>query len=1371
MEDFTWLDAQLSQIQQTRTTTTNNLANNLLRPPSDVSKTSTFSHLFDAQITASSHALLEIFPLLPSIKSTTIIDTNVVATTSGVGETSVYDQQKSTLQNGKSGREGGVSTTLDFLPGGMNQQATASTALLSTIPNTTTKLTATDRLALSTTLTDTAKETLAQEGRAPGLDTSMTLNDEKAFLTAGRAAAPEEEILEATCNAPDLLGQYNDAITDPNFNDQVHAKIRDGHGKSNANKATNTAAFANIFADIDEEHYLLGDSSEEDSSDDDELDNEQKEQEKQQQEQQQEQENEIILDTATLTTTTPTDMDDIETLIAESQLRLSTKRDPRNKKRLSWAKTASIPGNFYDYVPRETMAMQYPFELDEFQKQAVLHLERGEYVFVAAHTSAGKTVVAEYAIALAFKHKTRVIYTSPIKALSNQKFREFLLKFDDVGIITGDVSVNPDATCLVMTTEILRSMLYRGADIVRDIEWVVFDEVHYVNDSERGVVWEEVIIMLPEHVNMIFLSATTPNMVEFSEWIGRTKEKEVFVISTYKRPVPLEHYVYYDKKKYLVMDAGGSFLNSAYKKVNALVTGKEDKSTKADKKKKKPTGKKTQPKQKRQKRNAGKSDWTGLVKHLTTENLLPCVVFSFSKKVCMGSARLLLTEDLTSSTEKSNIHVFCKKAIGRLNEIDRNLPQVDLVCQLLKKGVGVHTGGLLPIVKEMVEILFGRGLVKILFATETFAMGVNMPARCVVFNGCRKHDGVSFRDLLPGEYTQMSGRAGRRGLDTVGTVLVTAWGDKLPEVTDLHRMLKGKATKLSSQFRLTYTMILILLRVEEMSVEEMIKRSFTEFNTQNLLGSKNLPSLREKINKCLTKLKSKEEKKAMEDNMGCTLCDDNCDIHGFDVLLRNETHLNTKLCALLGIGKKRTIKQISKYENILFPPGRLLSIRCAIPGGKMMLSNSLSIVIKTSGETMTVVALCPNDMIVPEHAEVVIIGAENNQNDVDALEKDTNTTNSKSAFMPGTYRKLQNNAISGGNVLLVMLELPYTKIVRICDTSFDVQSILPKTKPKKKIIGSRSSFGSSSSKNKKINTPFENAIYDESNSSAIESIGKYLTSFNSERLPSPSFDVTQLGVSDMSMVEIIEEMQTIRTCIEHHSCHGCIRCNEKRKPIERISLLRDKLKHIDHVLSNENLSLFPDFNNKLNVLKQLEYTSSQDAVVQLKGRVACEVNTCDALILTELVFENVLEPLNVEECVALLSAFVFQQRGVESDPNLSQNLFDAKFKLETITKNLCAVQMSNGLELDPYEYLEDNLNFGLMHVVYEWSRGVPFSSICELTLVEEGTIVRCITRLDETLREVRNIARIIGDPVLYHKMEEASSKIKRDIVFATSLYL
>ena len=190
------------------------------------------------------------------------------------------------------------------------------------------------------------------------------------------------------------------------------------------------------------------------------------------------------------------------------------------------------------------MAFQWPFELDTFQKQAVLKLEQAESVFVAAHTSAGKTVVAEYAIALSQKHMTRTIYTSPIKALSNQKFRDFKDTFNDVGLVTGDIQINPAATCLIMTTEILRSMLYNGSDIIRDLEWVVFDEVHYINDPERGVVWEEVLILLPEHVGIIMLSATVPNTLEFADWVGRTKKKKIWVISTPKRPVPLEHYLY-----------------------------------------------------------------------------------------------------------------------------------------------------------------------------------------------------------------------------------------------------------------------------------------------------------------------------------------------------------------------------------------------------------------------------------------------------------------------------------------------------------------------------------------------------------------------------------------------------------------------------------------------------------------------------------------------------------------------------------------------------------------------------------------------------------------------------------------------------------
>ncbi len=236
-----------------------------------------------------------------------------------------------------------------------------------------------------------------------------------------------------------------------------------------------------------------------------------------------------------------------------------------------WAHIIDVNLDFPEFstlVP--DLAIEFPFELDVFQKRAVYHLEQNESIFVAAHTSAGKTVVAEYAIGLAMKHMTRAIYTSPIKALSNQKFRDFKEKFEDVGILTGDVQIRPEAACLVMTTEILRSMLYRGADMIRDVEFVIFDEVHYINDLERGVVWEEVIIMLPAHVTLILLSATVPNTKEFASWVGRTKQKDMYVISTLKRPVPLEHHLFVERDVHLIVDGSKKFLPNGYKKAKEI---------------------------------------------------------------------------------------------------------------------------------------------------------------------------------------------------------------------------------------------------------------------------------------------------------------------------------------------------------------------------------------------------------------------------------------------------------------------------------------------------------------------------------------------------------------------------------------------------------------------------------------------------------------------------------------------------------------------------------------------------------------------------------------------------------------------------------
>ena len=563
-------------------------------------------------------------------------------------------------------------------------------------------------------------------------------------------------------------------------------------------------------------------------------------------------------------------------LAPHGTLKASSARDQGRE----WAHVVDVNKdipNFSDLVP--DMARTWPFELDTFQKEAVYHLESGDSVFVAAHTSAGKTVVAEYAIALAAKHMTKTIYTSPIKALSNQKFRDFKQQFDDVGILTGDVQINPEASCLIMTTEILRSMLYRGADLIRDVEFVVFDEVHYLNDQERGVVWEEVIIMLPDHINLILLSATIPNTKEFASWVGRTKKKNIYVISTSKRPVPLEHYLWAGKDMHKIVNSDRKFIDNGWKAANDILSGldkiKEQRAIEASAASSRGGGsapnrgtrggqqqrggnQRGGPQQRgrggppanrgqgniaRTGRGGGRTTaaqdrtiWVSLVDHLKKENLLPASIFVFSKKRCEENADSLGKKDFCTAAEKSSIHMTIERSIARLRPEDRQLPQIGRLRDMLERGVAVHHAGLLPIVKEIVEILFAQALVKVLFATETFAMGLNLPTRTVVFSGYRKHDGHEFRNLNPGEYTQMAGRAGRRGLDTVGTVVIVAAGrTDAPPASELRAMILGQPMKLRSQFRLHYNMILNLMRVEALKIEEMIKRSFSENATQALL--------------------------------------------------------------------------------------------------------------------------------------------------------------------------------------------------------------------------------------------------------------------------------------------------------------------------------------------------------------------------------------------------------------------------------------------------------------------------------------------------------------------------------------------------------
>lgn len=466
-----------------------------------------------------------------------------------------------------------------------------------------------------------------------------------------------------------------------------------------------------------------------------------------------------------------------------------------------------IPNDYQSIVDESVLNIN--FDPDIFQKQAFYFLSKKESVFVSAHTSSGKTLVAEYAIGLSLKNSTRVIYTSPIKALSNQKFYDFKQKFPDVGLITGDIQVNPTAKCLIMTTEILRNLIYKNSDILNNTEYVVFDEVHYINDQDRGVVWEECIIMLPRHISLVMLSATIPNSFEFSEWVGRVKESCIYVISTNKRAVPLEFAIYCDASVYSIDQQKKDIKKISNLPADLPVFNKNIKSI-------------------------NRFRINDLGNFVMNRRLVPSIFFAFSKKTCDEYGKSLQLLDFTTSEEKTLISNFLDIALSNLREEDRNLPQIRSMKDQVYRGIAVHHGALLPFVKECVEILFSENLIKILVATETFAMGVNMPAKSCVFLNITKIDNGSFRYLNTGEFIQMSGRAGRRGMDKVGTVLIA--DKRTPDLSAIRKVIEGTPTDLDSKFKLSFSLIL-MATITNVEVEELMRRSFKEHGPQKTFKS------------------------------------------------------------------------------------------------------------------------------------------------------------------------------------------------------------------------------------------------------------------------------------------------------------------------------------------------------------------------------------------------------------------------------------------------------------------------------------------------------------------------------------------------------
>ncbi|XP_015585297.1 exosome RNA helicase MTR4 [Cephus cinctus] len=919
-----------------------------------------------------------------------------------------------------------------------------------------------------------------------------------------------------------------------------------------------------------------------------------------------------------------------------------------------------------EYIPLENKsikpAKEYKFVLDPFQKEAILCIENNQSVLVSAHTSAGKTVVAEYAIASSLRDKQRVIYTTPIKALSNQKYREFFEEFKDVGLITGDVTINPTASVLIMTTEILRNMLYRGSEVMREVGWVIFDEIHYMRDKERGVVWEETLILLPDNVHYVFLSATIPNARQFAEWVSHLHRQPCHVVYTDYRPTPLQHYIFPvgGDGIHLVVDEAGQFKEENFNRAMACLQMGD--AAKGDTKGRKGGLKGT---------NAGQSNIFKMVKMIMERNFAPVIIFSFSKKDCEIYAMQMAKLDLNTIEEKKLVDEVFENAMDVLSEEDRRLPQVENVLPLLRRGIGIHHGGLLPILKETVEILFGEGLIKALFATETFAMGLNMPARTVLFTAPRKFDGRDFRWITSGEYIQMSGRAGRRGIDEKGIVILMI--DERVSPTVGKDIVQGKPDPINSAFHLTYNMVLNLLRVEEINPEYMLERSFYQFQNQA-----SIPELYNKVKNLEAEYEAIQIEKFQ-------------DISSYHDIREQLDKLSIEFRSFL-----------TKPDYLLpfLQPGRMVKVKNESD------TFDWGIIVNFKKKT-------PKN---PMLEKTVIV--------VDIL---LHISSDSTEGSPIPCRPGEDGDVEVVPVLHTLLSeisslrVYYPKDLRPSDNRRSVLKTIQEVK-----------------KRFPDGPPLLNPI-------------------------------TDMKIEDSAFKDIVKRIEVLEERLFAHPLHKNPQLNElytqfirKEELGTQLKQAKTELKQAKSVLQMEELKC------RKRVLRRMAYCTAAD-VIELKGRVACELNGADELLMTEMIFNGLFNALSVPQMVALISCFVCDEKSNEM-PRSTEELSGPLRQMQDLARRIAKVSTDAKLELDEAAYV-DKFKPYLMDVMYAWCKGASFLQICKMTDIFEGSIIRCMRRLEEVLRQLCQAAKNIGNTDLENKFSEAIKIIKRDIVFAASLYL
>ncbi|KAK7272835.1 hypothetical protein RIF29_13875 [Crotalaria pallida] len=930
-------------------------------------------------------------------------------------------------------------------------------------------------------------------------------------------------------------------------------------------------------------------------------------------------------------------------------------------------------------------AKKFPFPLDPFQSQAIACLENAQSVMVSAHTSAGKTVVASYAIAMSLRNGQRVIYTSPIKALSNQKYRDFKEEFSDVGLMTGDVTIEPNASCLVMTTEIWRSMQYNGSPVTREVAWIIFDEVHYMRDRERGVVWEESIVMSPKNSRFVFLSATVPNAKEFADWVAKVHQQPCHIVYTDYRPTPLQHYLFPSGGDglYLVVDEKGKFREDSFQKaLNALVPIGE--------------GDKKRENTKWQKglvlgRGGEESDIFKMVKMIIQRQYDPVILFSFSKRECEFLAMQMAKMDLNGDDEKDNIEKIFWSAMDMLSDDDKKLPQVSNILPLLKRGIGVHHSGLLPILKEVIEILFQEGLIKCLFATETFSIGLNMPAKTVVFTNVRKFDGDKFRWISSGEYIQMSGRAGRRGIDERGICILMV--DEKMEPSTAKMMVKGAADSLNSAFHLTYNMILNQMRCEDGDPENLLRNSFYQFQADRAI-----PDLEKQI-------------KALEKEKESIVIEEENSLKDYYDLLEQHRSLNKEVHDIV-LSPKHTLPYLK--------PGRLVSLQC----------NSSNVDLPTifTEDQLTWGVVINFEMVKSVSEEDANIKPEDASYNVDVL----------------TRCVVKKDKLGKKSVKIVPLkELGEPRVVSVPLSQINTISLLCLYIPKDLL-------------------PLE------ARENTLKKVSETLSRHREKGVPllDPEDDMKIKSSAYKKASRRIEDLERL---FEKHEIAKSPLIKQKLKALLTKQELSAKIKSIKRTLKSSTALAFKDeLKARKRVLRRLGYATS-DNVVELKGKVACEISSADELVLTELMFNGVFKDIKVEEMVSLLSCFVWQEK-IQDAGKPREELDLLYVQLQDTARKVAQLQLECKVQIDVESFVK-SFRPDIMEAVYAWAKGSKFYEIMEITQVFEGSLIRAIRRLEEVLQQLILAAKSIGETQLEAKFEEAVSKIKRDIVFAASLYL